>query len=38
VKYLIAVLVTLSGCLLSFHLLVKPTLLGKIVAPAAARV
>ncbi len=38
VKFLVAVLVTLSGCLLSFHLLVKPTLLGKIVAPAAARV
>jgi glucan biosynthesis protein C len=36
-KYLVAVLVTLSGCLLSFHLLVKSTPLGKMLAPATAR-
>ena len=36
-KYLVAVLATLSGCLLSFHLLVKSTPLGKMLAPATAR-
>jgi len=36
-KYLVAILVTLSGCLLSFHLLVKPTLLGKMLLPNKAR-
>ncbi|WP_031569787.1 acyltransferase family protein [Rheinheimera texasensis] len=37
VKYLAAVLLTLSGCLLSYHLLVVPTVLGKLFAPNQGR-
>ena len=36
-KYLLTVLVTLCGCLLSFHLLVAPTLLGKMFLPNKVR-
>lgn len=38
VKYLVAVLTTLCGCLLSFQLMVKPTLLGRMLAPNPKRI